>query len=217
MKKLSLVLAAAAIVLMCCAPAFAGSEIDLGSSGSGAPVKFVGTGGGNFNVTFTVQNLHATGFGTLDSTGFYSIANGGNSLYSMGSCGTGCFNLAQNGPLAFKYGSIAGGSDLLTGDLYFTSIVQSTTGGGIFNDTLLINFVATGGGLQSAFATGNGIVQLTIKFTTNKDLATLLTGQQLTAKITSGVVFPVPEPGSLSLLSGGLLGLAVLCKNRLFA
>ena len=221
MKKCWLLTLAGLIILMFCAPAFAGNEIYLGSS-TGAPVKFTGTGsagmGGlgadNFLVNFNIVNLSATGTGSLLSgPGFYSIVNAGASVYGSSSCGTGCFTLGQSAPLAFKYGSTAGASDLLTGNLLLVELVQ-TGQSGVFNDKLVVNFTATGGALQSAFANNNGSVQLTIKFTTSQDLALIMNTQTLMAKVVSGAVFPVPEPGSLSLLSGGLIGLAFLCKKK---
>jgi hypothetical protein len=216
MKRTHLVLLAAVLLLVCAAPAFAGNEIVLGSS-SGNPIKFVGTGGGNFKVNFNIVNLVATGFGTLSSSGFYSIVNNGATVTSGGSCGSGCFMLNQTGPLLFKYGSLPGGSDLLTGNLVLTDLVQ-TGGSGVFNDQLVINFTATGGDLQSAFGNGTGQLQLTIKFSTNQDLATILNNQTLLAKVISGAVFPVPEPGSLPLLGASLLGFAGLFgRKRLFS
>jgi len=214
MRKTSLAWFAALVVFACSLPAFAGSEISLlGSSGS--PIKFTGTGGGAFTVNFNVLNLSAFGTGTLTSgPGFYSIVNNGAVVTSSTSCGPGCFMLNQTAPLAFKYGSTAGASDLLTGNLFLTDIVQTAMGGGVFNDSLVINFVATGGSLQSAFANNNGVVTLQIKFTTTQSLSTIMTKQTLMAKVVSGAVFPVPETGTLTLMGAGLIGLSFLCKKK---
>jgi hypothetical protein len=122
--------------------------------------------------------------------------------------------LNQSGPISFKYGSTAGAGDLLTGQLFLTDIAQTAMSGGVFNDSLVINFVATGGTLQSAFSSNNGMVQLTIKFTTNQSLSTLANNKTLMAKVISGAVFPVPEPSSLALLGAGFLGFAGLMKRK---
>jgi hypothetical protein len=214
MRKTSLSWVAALVVLACSLPAFAGSEISLLGS-AGAPIKFTGTGGGAFTVTFNITNLAAFGTGSLTSgPGFYSIVNNGATVTSGASCGSGCFMLNQTGPLSFKYGSTAGASDLLTGNLFLTDIVQTAMGGGVFNDSLVINFVATGGSLQSAFANNNGVVTLQIKFTTTQDLATIMSGKSLMAKVVSGAVFPVSENGTLTLMGAGLLGFAFFYKKK---
>ena len=217
MRRACLVSLGVVILFVCAAPAFAGTinQIVLGGTGFG-PVRFTGDAVGNsFLVNFNIQNVSAAGFGTLASTGFYSIVQNGATVHNVpGDCGAGCFMLGQSAPLLFSYGSTSGMSDLLTGTLQLVSISETPMGGGIFNDQLMINFTVTGGSLAGAFSQGNGIVQLTLKFQSNKSLASLLKNQVLLAKVVSGAVLPVPEPASLALLGASLLGLAGLTKKK---
>jgi len=222
MRKAPLVLLRVLIVVLCTAPAFAGpiNEIVLGSSppnGKGAfPVQFTGTGGGAFTVNFDILNLAATGYGMLHSSGFYSIVNNGAVLQSNGTCGLNCWMLTQSAPLLFTYGSHQNTDNLLIGNLTFTDIVQTALGGGLFNDSLVVNFTVTGGSLANKFRTGNGIVQLTISFKTTTSLGSLGKNTQLLARVISGAVFPqtVSEPASLAILGASLLGFVGLGRKK---
>lgn len=225
MRKPSLVVTAFVALLVFCVPAFAGTvnEIVLSGSGSGKPVSFHGTGGGNFNVNFNINGLSAFGDNSgvfAGVNGFYSILNSGATISNMGpgGCGpNGCvFMLTQSAPIAFTMGSSSGGSDQLTGNLQLVDIVQTGTGG-VFNDALVIDLTVTGGSLQPLFAGNNGSVQLTIKFKSGQNLVNIAKNQTFLAQVVSGAVFPVPEPASLALLSGSLLGLAFLGRKKLFA
>jgi len=204
----SLALVAALLLVVCSLPAFAGDEIDLESS-SGASIKFAGKDAGSLNVTFNTQDLVTTGFGTSASSGFYSIVNSGATVARETSCRSGCYIVNQTGAPAFRYGSTAGAGDLLTKNLFLVDIAQTDMGGGVFNDSLVINFVATGGSLQRA---------LQIKFTTIQDLGTILSNHSVQmARVDSGPAFPVPEPASLAMMGAGLLGLAGICKKMFLA
>lgn len=222
MRKLALVLLASAALFACVLPAFAGqvNEIVLSGSGTSKPVSFHGTGSGHFNVVFNINNLGAFGDPSgvfAGVAGYYSILNGGATVSSMspGACGTsGCvFVLTQSAPVAFTLGSSPGGNDLLTGSLELVDIVQ-TGSAGVFNDALVINLTVTGGSLQGLFAGNNGSVQLTIKFSSGQNLVNIAKNQAFLAEVISGAVFPVPEPGSLTLLGAGLLGFAGLCRKK---
>ncbi len=225
MRKFWFALLASAILLMCSLPAFAGqvNEIVLSGSGKATPVTFKGTGGGNFDVNFNINGLGAFGDPSgvfAGMAGYYSILNGGQTVSFTGSsCGSGCFMLQQSGPIAFALGSSAGGNDLLTGNLTLVDIVQTPGNGGVFNDALVINLTVTGGTLQPNFIGNGGSVQLTIKFATNKNGITLdnIGKNTLAAMVVSGAVFPVPEPGTLTLLGAGLLGFAGLCRKKFYA
>lgn len=224
MKRLSLVALAVVVLVMCSTHAFAVNEIIFGLRG-GNPVQFTGTGSGNFTVNFNLFNAVASGFGSLSSTGYYSVLNGGATINSNGSCGTGCYLLNQSSAINFMYTSLqnGNGTNLLDGSLQLIDITQSGTSG-VFNDKLVVNFTPTGGTLDtpSKFPLGTGRLQLTIQFHTTQSLATLLSGHTLSASAISGLLVPttngpaLPEPASLTLLGGGLLAFAGVCRKKLW-
>lgn len=226
MNRAWLVLVGLALLSLCCAPAFA-DEIGLLQAGSktNPSVIFTGTGGGGFTVAFnTLAHGVAAGTGVLNapSNSVYSINQNGATVSTNGmSCGTGCYGLSSTGPVVFNYGtncSTNGPSCWLTGNLFLVNVTQSTqTKGGIFNDSLLINFTATGGQMLSQFGT-NGVVTFTLSFQTTQSLATLIKNGTLGAYITSGAVFPASEPATLPLLGATLLAFVGMgWKSKLFA
>ena len=219
MKRALLVVCGLAILALCAAPAFAGTidtndQITLNPS----PAKsfiFTGNGAGGFSLNLANVIGSASGIGTLTSSGKYSINQNGATINSAGSCGTGCFNISQTGDLLFAYGSTTTNGSLLTGNLQLVSITQTpSTKSGVFNEQLVVNLTITGGSLSGKFTTGNGILQLTLDFTSTQSLGTLGNGKNLFAQIHTGSVNPLslPEPGSLALFGSGLLGLGGLVR-----
>lgn len=230
MRKALLTLSAVAILGMATCIASASSvnindQITLGQSPAGSLV-FHSAGGGNFTLSLNNVNGGAVGNGTLSSTGFYTILQNGAIITGSlagpcsGSPSSCTFDITQTADLIFKYGSTAGGSNLLMGDLQLVDLTQTpSTQTGVFNEALTINLDNLSGSLASAFSTGNGVVQLTLAFASTTNLSTLAAGHTLSARVHTGSVNPiaVPEPASLGLLGGGLLALGTLLRKKLFA
>ena len=230
MKKVLLTFFAVAILGMATCIAHASSvdindQITLAQSPASSLV-FKSTGGGNFTLSLSNVKGGAVGNGTLTSAGFYTILQNGSTLSGSlaGPCSgtpSSCtFGITQSKSLIFDYGSSPGGSNLLSGDLQLLDLTQTpSTQTGVFDEALTINLTNLSGSLEPAFASGNGVVQLTLAFASTKNLATLASGHTLAARIHSGSVNPliVPEPASLGLLGGGLLALGTLLRKKLFA
>lgn len=187
MRRVGLVLLGALILQLGAVSAFAGSvDRIIGKASSTTQVRFIGTGGPDghqFDMVVDLKNVVGTGYGRLRSHGFISLVNAGAHIFSSGSCGAGCFMLGQSGPLKFSYGSTRGSSDLLTGDVFLTNLVQRRRRDGTFRDRLVMNFTVTGGDLASAFADGDGQVLMRITMIADQDLAEILDGQTIFAGV----------------------------------
>ena len=230
MKKVWLVLVGVAALSLCCAPAFA-DEILLGKAGSATNSSVIFTSNGKplfgFSVAFQ-SNAAGSAFGTGSlsepNNNKYSVLQNGATVRTDGvNCGSGCYQLTQNAPLTFNYGTgcaTLASTCWLTGNLFLTDVTQSGNAG-VFNDSLLVNLIVTGGQLATTFGV-NGIVQFTLHFQSTTDLIALFTsktaGTTLGGYITSGAVFKASEPSTLPLLGSTLLAFVGLAwKNKLFA
>lgn len=211
-KLLLLVCLLAALIAL---PAAAQTQITIDKPLPGNPLIFTGDGSGN--VTLTLTNCctitgTALSTGDLVSQGFYTLDFTGSSPIQLTSVGGGIFTVTQGGPIAFSYGTLPGGSDLLTGDLQLVSIGQ-TGSVGVFNQNLTANLTNLGGSLASAFGPPGGVFDITIRIASGVDLSTL--EGSATANISSGELTPTPEPASLALLGGGLLSVGGFMRRKL--
>jgi hypothetical protein len=159
-------------------------------------------------------------------SGYYSIVQSGGTITGAATAGcsslTCTFNITQTPAtnLTFYYGvNGPGGKDAsyLAGQLNLVALTQTPSGkSGVFNEALVVNLtnipatcasVSGSCSLAGSFAAG-GMVQLTLHFTSTKNLYSNA-GTEL-AYISTGSVQPatLPEPTSLALLGSGLVGLA---------
>jgi hypothetical protein len=229
MKNAALCLLAIVIMALLAYPASAGTidnadQITLASTISQKVFAFTGDGVGGFSLNLSGVRGKATGQGTLNSSGLYSILQNGATVSSNSTCASTAsmctFGLAQVSNVKFNYGSTYTNGSLLSGFLQLVSITQTaSTRTGVFNESLVINLTNLSGTLASKFTTGGGIVQITLDFLTGTKLQSLGLNKQAFAGLHGGTVNPtIPEPASLALMGGGLLALAGLgMKKNLFA
>jgi len=210
-------LAAAAfvVVLVLASAASAQNQITLNGTASGAIVftgAGSGTGGSNLSMSLGSCSLGshcitgtATGTGGLSSTGTYELSGGPLSLTSV-SAG----NWNVSGILNFAY--FNGGTNLLSGTLNLVNFTQVASLG-VFNSTLTANLTGLSGLLASNIGS-SAVTDITIVIRNGVNLAALGNGVNASATISSGEIFPTPEPGSMVLFGSGLVAAGSLLRRR---
>jgi len=192
--------------------ATAQNEITLGGTTANS-LTFTGEGSGNWTLTFAGGALSgmAFGTGTLSSgPAPYTISQSGVTITGT-YLGSETWSIAQSGSLDFCYGGCGSGA-LLTGDLQLVSLAQ-TGSTGTFNHLLAANLTNLGGSLAGLLGNA-GVLSITIDFSSTTDLASLPPGATLGANVSSGEIFPSPEPESMILVGSGLILLGGLVRRR---
>ena len=214
MKKTILVLSAVAILATVASTAKADvTQITLGPSASGS-ITFTGDGSGGFSISLTPDPLTGTAWGTGDVASGpvpYTVTQGNSNSVTGTSTGADSWAIGQSSPFAFNYGA-----GLLTGNLQLLDITQISNVG-VTNTALVANLSNLDGSLASNFTPAGGILSITIDLSTAASLASLGKGATETARISSGELFPTPEPGTLALLGSGILALGGYVRRKVRA
>jgi hypothetical protein len=211
-RKALLALSVLALLMTVVSTATAQNQITLGGTAANS-LTFTGEGSGNWTLTFAGGTLTGTAFGTgtLNSgPDPYTISQSGVTITGT-YLGSDTWSIAQSGSLAFCYGG-CGASALLTGNLQLINLAQ-TDSTGTFNDSLSANLTSLGGSLASLLGSG-GVLSITIDFSTPTNLASLTPGATLGANVSSGELFPSPEPASMVLVGSGLMLLGGFVQRR---
>ena len=202
-------------LVMSSTPAWADpSQITLGPSGTSW--TFQGNGSGSTTVTLTACNggtckgkaFGSGGFGFIGSVP-YSLKSNGNMTVTNNGSNT----FSVSGPaMTFMLGT---GGSLLTGDLSLLNLLQAGKAG-VFNYTGNANLAITSGSLASMFTSAGGVLDLTLKFRSNKQLSSIFgTSGSLIGRISTGELITTPEPSSMLLLGSGLVALGGVLRSRI--
>lgn len=186
--------------------------------GAGQQITFTGQGSGTQNIGVSLGSCSSTsctfsgtasGTGSLQSVGNFTLNSSANSIM-LAPTGGGAYNATSTAPINF---SLVGGSGtLLTGSLNLVNFSQSQgTSEGEFNSNLASNFTVMGGSLAGAFGGSPGVLNLDVTLPGTSNISTLSgTTQSLAATLSADCasgISPTPEPSTLVLMGVGLLAL----------
>ncbi len=127
------------------------------------------------------------------------------------------YTVNMNGAAIYLTVKLTGYSDTLTTNLYLTDLHAGMSGTPLFDGTFgnLTNTVGAQA-LSLDFPNGTvGLVDFTVRLKNGQTLGTLGNHQSASGSISSGELYPAPEPSSLALLGTGILGLAGVIRRKM--
>jgi hypothetical protein len=209
------IMVAVALALSSISAWAAPTQITLGPSGS--KWTFQGNGSGSTTVSLTACN-GGTCKGIASGSGGFAFI-GTSVPYRLTSHGT--LTVTKTSPTTFNVTGpamtfmLGAGGSLLTGDLSLLNLLQAGKSG-TFNYTGSANLALTSGSLMSHFTSAGGILDLTLKFKSKKQLSSIFgTSNSLIGRISTGELVPTPEPSSMLLFGSGLLALVGVLRSRI--
>jgi hypothetical protein len=207
MKKIFVLAVLSVVALALPTAVFAGSGVDFSNTGG----MLSGSNSGlslNGSVLFAVNGLNGGGLLTGSNLGSVSFATGALTSGSLQMGGTfaggGSFTVTGNGMDGVPSGTLFSGT--FSGPVTWTLV---TLANGTHNYTLTGTLTGTMG---SGVPTQGVTVQLTIN--TGKGF---FNGCTTVSSGDTNITVTTPEPGSLSLMGTGLIGLAGLVRRKLKA
>jgi len=218
MKKLAMVIALVAMLTVAATGVWASAVQVTLSSGSAGGIMFTNNGG-TLGFTFT---------GTAGQCGHANCVSGNALLepqtllgkYSMWMIGSPTltggpsdYTVSMNGASIFLAVSLTGFPDTLTTTLNLTDLHGGTSNTPLFDGTFS-KTSSTGTFLAGDFPSGtDGSVDFTVRLGSTS-IAMLGSNQSISGGVSSGELFPTPEPTSLAMLGTGVLGLAGVIRRK---